>query len=305
MTNLKRADAAIAAYDEKLDEDEKRQLHFFRAIWGTQAQIATLLSTQYQVPGIDQLKRLAEKETAVLNAYPAKFDERVLVEASQRVAKTICETGGYADEVIEQVLSVDWTRACGPVADIAGRYPTAYTEYVYNSFKQEGMNPRAAQTAVSAASLGLRALLDPISTAVMKARETAGLEDKHPVHCPVCGCGATLAAVGASTETSGGARTLWCGQCGATWNYDRVRCARCGTRNQGHLHYYHIEGDDAHRIQTCDECGDYTRTVFQEDVFAPVCPDVEDVVMIKLDLLAAQQASEPEDGQTVELSEDR
>lgn len=75
-----------------------------------------------------------------------------------------------------------------------------------------------------------------------------------------------MAHVGqAGTKTKGRGRALWCAQCGCVWDIERVRCARCGTQNQGHLHFFNVEGDDDHRIATCDECGGYVRTVYQED----------------------------------------
>ena len=61
----------------------------------------------------------------------------------------------------------------------------------------------------------------------------------------------------------------------------------CGTRNQGNLHYFNIEGDEGHRIGTCDECGSYIRTRFAgEGDNAPYSPEVEDVVMARLDAVA-------------------
>ena len=65
-----------------------------------------------------------------------------------------------------------------------------------------------------------------------------------------------------------------------------MRCARCGTRNQAHLHFFNIEGDDAHRIATCDECGGYMRTLYSDDALAPCSYEVEDVVMARLDAIA-------------------
>ena len=288
MSNLKQADFAISSYQDRLDADEQQRLAFFRALWEGQACLSAVLTPAYEVPGVERLRYLARNEIPVLADRPVKLDGRALAEASSRMAAVMCEKGGFADGVCEELQSVDWQCVCGPAADFAGKYPEAYVEYAHTSLAQAEMSAAAISAGASAASLGLRALLEPIATAVMKVREGAGFTKPHPVKCPVCGCGATLAIVGASSETSGGMRELWCGQCGARWEYDRVRCARCGTRNQGHLHYYHIEPDEAHRIATCDECGGYIRTVFQENVMMPVSPDVEDVVMIKLDMLAAQ-----------------
>ena len=82
-----------------------------------------------------------------------------------------------------------------------------------------------------------------------------------------------------------------CAQCGCAWEFERVRCVRCGTQNQSRLHYFNLEGDEAHRLATCDECGGYTRTVYEEDALAPFSFEVEDVVMAKLDLVAYQRAA--------------
>ena len=288
MTNLKMADAAIAAYSDTTDDTVRAQLAFFRAVWEGQACLSAVLASDYDIPDSEHLKRLASEEVAVLVDRPADLDGRALTEAAGRMAAVMCEKGGFSEEACDALQDVNWASVCGPAAAVAGKYPEAYVDSAYAVLRQAELPDDALQAAASAVSLGLRALLDPIAEGVMRARSAAGLEEAHPVKCPVCGCASTLAIVGASSETAGGKRELWCGQCGARWAYDRVRCARCGTRNQGHLHYYHIDGDDNHRLQTCDECGGYTRTVFQEDLLMPVCPDVEDVVMVKLDAVAAQ-----------------
>ena len=53
-----------------------------------------------------------------------------------------------------------------------------------------------------------------------------------------------------------------------------------------HLHYFNVEGDDAHRIHKCDECNGYIRTVFIEDALRPFSHEVEEVVTAKLDAIA-------------------
>lgn len=87
----------------------------------------------------------------------------------------------------------------------------------------------------------------------------------------------------------GGAREQYCGTCGALWPFERVRCGNCGTKNQGHLHYYNVDDDFAHRVQVCDECGGYQRVVFQQEARGGCVMEVEDVVMAKLDHVAHEQ----------------
>ena len=48
-----------------------------------------------------------------------------------------------------------------------------------------------------------------------------------------------------------------------------------------------LEGDDAHRLYACDECGGYVRTRFIDPAtLLPFSPEVEDVVMATLDAVA-------------------
>ena len=51
--------------------------------------------------------------------------------------------------------------------------------------------------------------------------------------------------------------------------------------------YFNIEGDEGHRIGTGDECGSSIRTRFAgAGDNAPYSPEVEDVVMARLDAVA-------------------
>ena len=45
----------------------------------------------------------------------------------------------------------------------------------------------------------------------------------------------------------------------------------------------------SHRIATCDECGGYLRTVYADDALAPFSFEVEDVIMARLDAIAAER----------------
>ena len=155
----------------------------------------------------------------------------------------------------------------------------------------DGMDEDAARIGAMAAALALRAFLEGPATAVERALREAGADEPHSVRCPVCGGEAAVAQVSGAPAGQGRAKRLWCAQCGCAWEFERVRCVRCGTQNQSRLHYFNLEGDEAHRLATCDECGGYTRTVYEEDALAPFSFEVEDVVMAKLDLVAYQRAA--------------
>lgn len=209
------------------------------------------------------------------------------------------DAGGVEDPAGAPVLD------CAPNPQLAGSDPADYLALVAR-WLEAGEVP-GADLVVMALSLALRALLEPAQTAAMAAEHKAALAGytthAKPLRCPCCGGEPTLAYVGPTEASSGNGRILYCGQCGATWEVERVRCPHCGSRSQDKLHYVSVEGDEAHRIYACEECGRYTRTFFAPDATAgpsgsntsarealglgaAFVPEVEDVVMATLDAVA-------------------
>jgi hypothetical protein len=104
-------------------------------------------------------------------------------------------------------------------------------------------------------NMALVASLSPFALQV--ARNTAS--DEKPVCdkgcCPVCKQDAEMGILTATDdESTGSPRKLWCSYCETEWAYDRIRCTRCGTRNQESLTYHYDDGDSGRRIYFCSEC---------------------------------------------------
>lgn len=292
--NLKAIDAAITAYRPQLTDDDNARLAFFRELWDVQASLASRVAEAggFTVPDAVDLRAWAQAELPVLAQAPASLDAELFADALERIAAVLSAHEGFSASTQEALKRVKWDRivAASDLAQ-AGSDPAAYLEAFAALLVDDGMHEDAAHTGALAASLALRALLEEPARAIQAARQEAGVDEVHSLRCPVCGGSATLARVGAADVAQGGGKELWCAQCGTAWEFERVRCGRCGTQNQGHLHYFNLEGDEAHRLATCDECGGYVRTVYQTDALAPFSFEVEDVVMAKLDLVAYQRAA--------------
>lgn len=295
--DLNQIDMAMKAYVPKLPESEQERLRFFRTLWAVQAEVQKehAAKVEHAVPDAGMLKECSNAEQPVLRAYPADIPADVLADAAQRLAGAMAAFEQFDQASRDALAGVRWGRLV-PASDmsLAGSDPAAYVEAFVGLLQDDGLGEDAARMGGAVVSLALRALLEPAAQAVQAARVAGDADRPYPVHCPVCGCEASVAHVGqAGTKTKGRGRALWCAQCGCVWDIERVRCARCGTRNQGHLHFFNVEGDDDHRIATCDECGGYVRTVYEEDgpmaQLNPFSYEVEDVVMAKLDLIAYRQ----------------
>ena len=82
-----------------------------------------------------------------------------------------------------------------------------------------------------------------------------------------------------------------CSWCACQWRVDRLSCSVCGNKEPGTLHYFCGEGEDAHRIDLCDACHHYIKTIDCRSLEAPD-PCLEDLASLHLDVVAVQKGYE-------------
>ena len=103
-------------------------------------------------------------------------------------------------------------------------------------------------------------------------------------HCPVCGSLPSLSLL----KEEVGKRYLVCSFCGYQWRIDRMFCPFCNNKDQGSLHYLFAEGEEAYRIDLCEKCHQYIKTIDyrkleEQDIV------LEDLATLHLDILATQK----------------
>jgi FdhE protein len=104
--------------------------------------------------------------------------------------------------------------------------------------------------------------------------------------CPACG---DRPVVGLLREEGHGARRhLLCGLCLTEWDYLRVRCPSCGEERFEALSVYTAEQCAHVRIEACDSCRCYLKTIdaTKDGLAVPV---VDDLATASLDLWAREQ----------------
>ncbi|HSV95682.1 MAG TPA: formate dehydrogenase accessory protein FdhE [Spirochaetota bacterium] len=77
-------------------------------------------------------------------------------------------------------------------------------------------------------------------------------------HCPVCGFYPDMAKIVGAKD---GRRFLHCALCEYEWHFKRIACTVCDNEDTEKLGYFAGEGETAYRIDFCDECKGYIKTV--------------------------------------------
>jgi formate dehydrogenase accessory protein FdhE len=103
--------------------------------------------------------------------------------------------------------------------------------------------------------------------------------------CPFCGAAPQLSILESAGEGDGGSRQLLCAMCFSRWPFPRVRCAQCGEEDERRLGYYHSPAFDHLRVDACDTCKQYLKTVDLTRLGIAV-PVVDEVAGAALDLWA-------------------
>jgi FdhE protein len=102
--------------------------------------------------------------------------------------------------------------------------------------------------------------------------------------CPVCGSLPYLSLL----KEEVGKRYLLCSYCGYQWRIERLVCPFCGNKEQESLQYFYAEGEEAYRIDLCDKCHQYIKTIDLRNM-EEADPSLEDLATIHLDILAFQK----------------
>ena len=102
--------------------------------------------------------------------------------------------------------------------------------------------------------------------------------------CPICGSPPAVSVLKGEPVL----RHSVCSCCGCQWTVDRLSCSVCGENDKDSLQYFHGEGEAACRIDLCDSCHHYIKTI---DVRAPEAfdPWLEDLATLHLDVLAVEK----------------
>ena len=129
-----------------------------------------------------------------------------------------------------------------------------------------------------------RVLLQPLAERLAEARGSKSHSVTGP-RCPHCDSAPQLAII--RPEGDGGKRFLLCSLCQSEWPFRRVLCPACGEVDHEKLPRYSAEGTPAARVEACDTCKLYLKSI-DLTVDGMAVPLVDEVATAPLDLWAAE-----------------
>jgi len=127
------------------------------------------------------------------------------------------------------------------------------------------------------------ALLQPFAE-YLAERNVSSTEASPPV-CPFCGAKPQLAVL--RPEGDGAKRFLLCSLCGTEWFFRRVLCPNCAEENKEHLPVFIAQEFDYVRVDACDTCHTYIKSIDLSKNGNAV-PVVDELATVSLNLWAQE-----------------
>jgi len=139
------------------------------------------------------------------------------------------------------------------------------------------------ETVASVLRLTLFPVLSSLCNVLSPLQQAARWEQGY---CRVCGSWPLLGEFRGLEQL----RFLRCALCAGEWEFPRLRCPFCGTRDHQLLGYLHVEGEETkYRAATCEHCHGYVKILSTLTPLSPPQLLVADLATTHLDLVAAER----------------
>jgi FdhE protein len=136
-------------------------------------------------------------------------------------------------------------------AQPASRWNERFSQFLFGERNSE-------ENTTDGEELLVLAFLQPCAEFFADHREPGSAGETARV-CPFCGSKPVVGVL--RPEGDGGKRSLVCSLCFTEWAYGRIRCAACGEESVEKLAVYTAEQFPHVRVESCDICGRYIKTI--------------------------------------------
>jgi FdhE protein len=208
-----------------------------------------------------------------------KEDFPLDIQSSVKLFQTLCEIGKGANRHMAQQAS--------KIEEAIDKKRIDLKKFLREGLKEQRMEQVAEESGLDKKLFSF--LIQSSTRPSVEAAREQLLGELNPEtwlkgYCPVCGSLPLLSLL----KEEGGKRYLICSYCGYGWRVDRMFCPFCNNREQESLHYLFAEGEEPYRIDLCEKCHQYIKTIdFRK--LEESDPVLEDLATLHLDILASQK----------------
>jgi FdhE protein len=209
------------------------------------------------------------------------LDAKPLRQRWQRICTALQDQpGGAAASALAEVVR----RGRLDLPELAREVLAGRPEQVHALADQAGLDAALTATVLR---LTLFPILTRVAASLAPLRQGSRWEQGY---CPTCGSWPLLGEYRGLEQL----RFLRCGLCASAWEFPRLGCPYCGTRDHQVLGYFHVEGEEArHRAATCDACRGYVKMVTTLAALDELQLLITDLATVHLDLAAAERGYSP------------
>ncbi|WP_031479948.1 formate dehydrogenase accessory protein FdhE [Maridesulfovibrio frigidus] len=104
-------------------------------------------------------------------------------------------------------------------------------------------------------------------------------------HCPVCGSIPFIHEL----RHKQGFRYADCSFCHTEYRVRRLACAYCDQTDQSKMKFFNVEGEPGYRVEVCDSCNNYIKTIDFREMDKVSIPTLDDLESLPLDFLAVEE----------------
>lgn len=257
-------------------------LRLFQEVFNVQYQAERKLSSEKLYPPIskEQADKRIGQGLPLIDPDRFRFGESELYELLQKIGSILAKYGAGGNSAAERLLEA---QESGQVSleELARKALADDVEYFRQVSGEIGEGKEEVLLLVTI-------LVAPfVRACAISLRQGVNWDSMQAKRCPICG-GAPLMA---KLREGDGKRILECSLCNTQWAFKRLRCPFCGNEDQDGLGFFFTEKEGAYRLDKCDKCRRYIKTVDErrkaEGKLRALA--VEDVATLYLDMLAEEE----------------
>lgn len=260
---------------EKKRPGYQEMLRFYERIKREQRKVKTSLNLS-PLSLRKEWKDLLQKEGFSLIE---KKDFPIDLEASTKLFHTLCDIGKEANPHMAQQIRKIEEGLLKKKIDFVEILRSPLDENLFNQ-----VIPKLKLDKKVILFLAMESIRPSIEVSVEGLCSEVEIDTWLKGYCPICGSKPHLSLL----KDTEGKRFLLCSFCGYQWRIDRMTCPFCMNSKPDSFYYFFGEGEEAYRIDTCDQCKNYIKTIDTRKVDL-IDPVLEDLATLHLDLLATQK----------------